>query len=139
MKNDCEACDKLANDLHWVLYREQKVNKTVVDRILRSVCMEVGFRHAKPMEIEAFCHEHVEEHWDDLIKALVKIYNDSGEPDKVRGIKRRFCGLMTEACETERKEMEAELEEKKRKEKEARLAARQNKQRGAPAKKKEEL
>jgi hypothetical protein len=46
-KNDCETCDRLVNDLHWVLFRENQVNATVVETIMGSVCMEIGMRHEK--------------------------------------------------------------------------------------------
>jgi hypothetical protein len=61
-KTDCEACDRLVKDIAWSLNREQKINSTIVQKTLGVICMEVGMRHEKPMEVEAFCHEYVDEH-----------------------------------------------------------------------------
>lgn len=135
-KSDCDSCDRLVRDITWVLWREQKVNETVVRHVLSTVCMEVGMRHRRPMEIEAFCHEHVDEHWNDVIKMIVKVYNDPDIPmwDRNNQMKKRFCGMMTEVCEEERKQMAAEIKKKKEEERAARLAAREaKKKRGASA------
>jgi len=126
-KDDCEACDRLVKDLHWSLNREAKVNKTIVERALGVICMEVGMRHDRPMEIEAFCHEHVDEHWHALQKFLVKVYNDPNIFNKPQAIKKRFCGGMTEACEAERREWVEEEKKRKEEERQARLKAREEK------------
>lgn len=127
-KTDCEACSRVANDIHWSLTREQKINASIVDRTLRVICMEVGMRHDRPMEAEAFCHEHVDEHWKEMIKMLVKVYNDPAVHDKARAVKKRFCGGMTEVCEPERAEWAAEVRAQKEEERAKRLAARKTKE-----------
>ena len=135
-KTDCATCDRLARDLHWSLSREQKVNKTVVEKTLGVICMEVGMRHERPMEIEAFCHEHVDEHWVSLNKALVRIFNDVSIPsdrEKIAAIKRRFCGGLTEVCEDEAAADRADRKRRKDEEKAARLRAREEKKAAAAA------
>ena len=127
-KSDCEACGRVANDIHWSLTREQRVNATIVDRTLRVICMEVGMRHDRPMEAEAFCHEHVDEHWKEMNKMLVKVYNDPSVGDKARAVRKRFCGGMTEVCEAERAEWAAEVRAQKEAERAQRMAARKTKE-----------
>lgn len=135
-KSDCATCDRLARDLHWSLSREIKVNKTVVEKTLGVICMEVGMRHERPMELEAFCHEHVDDHWVSLNKALVRIFNDASIPsdrEKIAAIKRRFCGGLTEVCEEEAKADKADRKRRKEEEKAARLRAREEKKAAAAA------
>lgn len=127
-KTDCEACGRVANDIHWSLSREQRVNATIVDRTLRVICMEVGMRHDRPMEAEAFCHEHVDEHWKEMNKMLVKVYNDPSVGDKARAVRKRFCGGMTEVCEPERAEWAVEVRAQKEAERAQRMAARKTKE-----------
>jgi len=138
-KDDCQTCRRLVSDMHWSLSREVRVTTDVVKKVLGVLCMEAGMRHDKPMEVEAFCHEHIDEHWKDMQPMLVKVYNDASIVDKTHAVTQRFCGMMTEVCPEERKAMLSDIAARKAQERKERLAKREAKGRKQPAKPKDEL
>ncbi len=67
----------------------------------------------RTVDLEAFCHEHLDEHFKTLKVEIPALWNDAEQPDKRGALRTLLCGGLTGSCKEERQKYKEDQKKKK--------------------------